>query len=120
MMKPSLPAIASLTGALFILFAGSTQAANADKGKDLVEKNNCAACHGAGLKAPVAPAYPKIAGQYEDYVYNALRSYQVKNNASFGRNNAIMASQVEKFKDQELRDMAAYIASLSGDLVVKR
>jgi cytochrome c553 len=49
-----------------------------------------------------------------------LRSYQVKNNASFGRNNAIMASQVEKFKDQELRDMAAYIASLSGDLVVKR
>ena len=53
-------------------------------------------------------------------MYNALRAYQVKANASFGRNNAIMASQVEKFKDQELRDMAAYIASLSGDLVVKR
>ena len=80
---------------------------------------HCAACHGAGLKAPVAPAYPKIAGQYQDYLYFSLKSYTV-NNANVGRNNAIMQSQVKPYSDKDLRDMAAYIASLPGDLVVKK
>ncbi len=99
---------------------GLAHAGNVAKGKELVEKNNCAACHGAGLKAPVAPAYPKIAGQYEDYLYYALKSYQVDSNSLVGRNNAVMQSQVKQYSDKDLRDMAAYIASLSGDLIVKK
>lgn len=99
---------------------GTAFAGNVAKGKELVEKNNCAACHGAGLKAPVAPAYPKIAGQYEDYLYYALKSYQVDSNSLVGRNNAVMQSQVKQYSDKDLRDMAAYIASLSGDLIVKK
>lgn len=99
---------------------GIAHAADSAKGKELVEKNNCAACHGAGLKAPIAPAYPKIAGQYQDYLYYALSSYKVDNNAMFGRNNAIMQSQMKPYTDKDLRDMAAYIASLPGELVVKK
>ncbi|NDE28235.1 MAG: cytochrome c [Burkholderiaceae bacterium] len=72
-----------------------------------------------GLKAPVAAAYPKIAGQYQDYLYYALKSYTV-NNANVGRNNAIMQSQMKPYSDKDLRDMAAYIASLPSDLVVKK
>jgi cytochrome c553 len=39
---------------------GIAQASNLAKGKELVEKNNCAACHGANLNEPVAPAYPRL------------------------------------------------------------
>ncbi len=99
---------------------GTAFAGNVAKGKELVEKNNCAACHGAGLKAPVAAAYPKIAGQYEDYLYYALKSYKVDGNSIVGRNNAIMQSQVKQFSDKDLKDMAAYIASIPGDLIVKK
>lgn len=99
---------------------GIAHAGNVAKGKELVEKNNCAACHGVGLKLPVAPAYPKIAGQYADYLYYALLSYQVDGNSLFGRNNAIMQSQVKQFSDKDLRDMAAYIASIPSDLVVRK
>ncbi|MEY2623221.1 MAG: hypothetical protein RLZZ101_456 [Pseudomonadota bacterium] len=99
---------------------GTAFAGNVAKGKELVEKNNCAACHGAGLKAPVAAAYPKIAGQYEDYLYYALKSYKVDGSSLVGRNNAIMQSQVKQFSDKDLKDMAAYIASIPGDLIVKK
>lgn len=99
---------------------GMVQASNLAKGKELVEKNNCAACHGANLNEPVVPTYPKIAGQYADYLYYSLRSYQVANNPQFGRKNAIMVSQVAQYSDADLRNMAAYIASLPGSMVIRK
>jgi len=96
-------------------------AANVEKGQALVEKANCATCHGAGLNAPILPVYPKLAGQYSDYLYYALKAYKVGNgNAQFGRNNAIMGSQVQNFNDADLQDIAAYISSLPGNFVVKK
>jgi cytochrome c553 len=106
-----------------ILFSsiGLAQASSIEKGKALVEKANCAACHGAGLNAPILPVYPKLAGQYPDYLYYALRAYQVGNlNPQFGRNNAVMSSQAQPYSDADLKDMAAYIASLPGNFVVKK
>lgn len=98
-----------------------TNAASIDKGKALVEKANCAACHGAGLNTPILPAYPKLAGQYSDYLYYALKAYKVGNsNAQYGRNNAIMGSQVQTFSDADMQDIAAYIASLPGNFVIKK
>ena len=96
-------------------------AANKEKGQALVEKANCASCHGAGLNAPILPTYPKLAGQYADYLFYALKAYKVGNgNAQFGRNNAVMGSQVQNFSDADLQDMAAYISSLPGNFVVKK
>ena len=100
---------------------GIAQAASTDKGRALVEKANWASCHGAGLNAPILPAYPTLAGQHADYVYYALRAYKVGNsNAQFGRNNAVMSSQVQAFSDADMQDIAAYVASLPGNFVVKR
>ena len=96
-------------------------AASADKGQAIVEKANCASCHGAGLNAPILPAYPKLAGQYSDYLYYALKAYKVGNgNALYGRNNAVMGSQVQNFSDADLQDIAAYIATLPGNFVIKK
>ena len=111
----------ALITAIFLSSIGSAQAASAEKGKALVEKANCASCHGAGLNAPILPAYPKLAGQYSDYLYYALKAYKVGNsNAQFGRNNAVMGSQVQNFNDADLQDIAAYISSLPGNFVVKK
>ena len=86
-----------------------------------VEKANCASCHGAGLNAPIMPVYPKLAGQYPDYLYYALKAYKVGNsNAQYGRNNAIMSSQVQAYSDADLQDISAYIASLPGNFVIKK
>ena len=82
-------------------------AASVDKGQALVEKANCASCHGAGLNAPILPAYPKLAGQYPDYLFYALKAYKVGNgNAQYGRNNAIMGSQVQAFSEADLHDLS--------------
>ena len=97
------------------------QAASVDKGRAIVEKANCASCHGAGLNAPILPAYPKLAGQYADYLYYSLKAYKVGNsNAQYGRNNAVMGSQVQAYTDADLQDISAYIASLPGNFVVKK
>ena len=114
---------ALITVALFtsIGIFNVANAASVDKGQALVEKANCASCHGAGLNAPILPVYPKLAGQHADYVYYALKAYKVGNsNAQFGRNNAVMGSQVQNFSDADMQDIAAYVASLPGNLVVKK
>jgi cytochrome c553 len=96
-------------------------AASIDKGQALVEKANCASCHGAGLNAPILPVYPKLAGQYSDYVYYALKAYKVGNsNPQYGRNNAVMGSQVQAFSEADMQNIAAYIASLPGNFVVRK
>ena len=114
---------ALVTAALLssIGLVGVANAASIDKGMALVKKANCASCHGAGLNAPIMPVYPKLAGQYPDYLYYALKAYKVGNgNAKYGRNNAIMGSQVQAFSDADLQDISAYIASLPGNFVIKK
>ncbi len=101
-------------------FAFSAYAADVKRGQELVTKAACAACHGEGLNKPVAPEYPKLAGQHADYIYHALKAYKVTNNPNIGRSNAIMAGQVTQFTNKDLQDMAAYIASLPGTLVMKK
>lgn len=110
-----------LITAILLSSIGLAQAASAEKGQALVEKGNCASCHGAGLNAPILPVYPKLAGQHADYLYYALRAYQVGgSNPQFGRNNAVMSSQAKPYSDADLHDMAAYIAKLPGNFVVRK
>jgi cytochrome c553 len=87
----------------------------------LADSHNCAACHGVKLNKPVSPEYPKLAGQHADYVYWALRQYQMgTGNPHFGRNNAIMQAQVQSLSLSDMKDIAAYVESLDGDLVQKK
>jgi cytochrome c553 len=41
-------------------------------------------------------------------------------NPNFGRSNAIMSVQVQNLSQSDLKDLAAYIESLPGDLVQKK
>ena len=127
MYKPdqALWTIAMVAGATIAMGAlavsNPAAAASEANGKALVESHNCAACHGANLNKPVSPEYPKLAGQHSSYVYWALRQYQMGNgNPNLGRNNAIMQAQVQSLSQSDMKDIAAYVESLNGDLVQKK
>lgn len=83
---------------------------------ELLKKGNCVSCHGANFSTPVAPNYPKIGGQYGDYLYVALKAYQTKSNPQIGRSNAVMGGMAAPFSHSELKLLAQYIGSLPGEL----
>jgi len=82
----------------------------------LLAQANCTSCHGANFSKPIDPAYPKLAGQHGDYIYAALKAYQTEGNPHIGRNNAIMMGMARPFTQPELRQLAAYLSSLPGEL----
>ena len=82
----------------------------------LLAKGACASCHGAEFNKPIDGAYPKIAGQYPDYLFTALKSYKVEGNPQVGRGNAIMSAQVKQFSNKELKMLAQYLGSLPPDV----
>jgi len=82
----------------------------------LLTKGACASCHGANFNKPIDGSYPKIAGQYPDYLFVALKAYKTEGNAHIGRGNAIMSGQVKQFSLKELRQMADFIASLPAEM----
>ena len=81
----------------------------------LLQKGNCASCHGSNLSKPIA-GYPKLAGQHADYLYVALKAYQTTGTDRIGRNNAIMAGMAKLYTPAELKKLSVYIASLPGEL----
>ena len=83
---------------------------------ELLKKGNCASCHGDNFSKPIDAGYPKLAGQHPDYLYSALRAYQIDKNPQIGRNNAIMMGMARPFTRAEAKQIARYIASLPGEL----
>lgn len=75
----------------------------------------CAACHGKDGNTPIDPSYPKLAGQYSDFLVRALTDYKTG-----ARKNAIMAGQVQALSKADIENLAAYYASLPGSLSAKR
>jgi len=84
--------------------------------KKLLDKGACASCHGANFSKPIDGTYPKIAGQHADYLYVALKSYQIEGKPYHGRTNAVMAGQVKQFSHAELKLLSQYLAGLPSEL----
>ena len=82
----------------------------------LIKKGACVSCHGDNFSKPVDPSYPKIAGQYKDYLFVALKSYKVEGQATWGRNNGVMGGTAKQFSNAELKSIANYIGGLDGEL----
>jgi cytochrome c553 len=82
----------------------------------LLTKGACASCHGANFSKPIDPSYPKLAGQYADYLYVALKAYQTEGNPNVGRANAIMGGVAKQFSHAELKAMAGYLGAQAGNL----
>lgn len=77
--------------------------------------NSCTKCHGANFNTPNDATVPKLAGQYGDYLFVALKAYKTSH-PMVGRSNAVMSTQVKPYSNAELKQLAQYIASLPGEL----
>jgi len=86
------------------------------KTAELLAKGACSSCHGANLNKPMVPGYPKIAGQYKDYLYVALKSYKQDGQATWGRANGVMGGIAKQFTLAELKELSAYVSSQQGEL----
>lgn len=73
----------------------------------------CAACHGADGNKTLDNTYPKLAGQYPDYLLKALKDYK-----SGKRANAVMAGQVQALTEADMANLALYYGSLPGQMGV--
>ena len=84
------------------------QLANA-KGK--ATGQSCIDCHGPDGNAPIDSTYPKLGGQYADYLAHALQQYRKGE-----REHALMTPQASGLGDQDIADLAAYFGSRPGQL----
>ncbi len=96
-------AFLALTASL-ALVPGAGVAADLAAGQVKV-KESCQACHGLDGNSQT-PDYPKLAGQYPDYLAKALRDYK-----SGARKNPIMAGFAGTLSPQDIDNLAAYYAS---------
>ena len=102
-----------------LLMATTTSLADgkAVAGRKIVEKV-CQSCHGIdGLG--INDTYPKLAGQFSDYMVKALSDYK-----SGERQNAIMSGFASSLSEQDMQDVAAYFSGLTAnslhDLSIKK
>jgi cytochrome c553 len=71
----------------------------------------CVDCHGAEGNAPIDASYPKLGGQYGDYIAHSLQAYR-----DGRREHALMSSQAADLTDQQIADLGAYFGSRTGNL----
>ncbi|MEO8459211.1 MAG: cytochrome c [Dokdonella sp.] len=113
-LTSNIAGIGKLTGALALVaslaIAGSAFAAgDIENGKKLA--TTCQACHGADGAAKTDPQYPRLAGQYPDYLARALHEYKAGD-----RKNPIMATFATNLSEQDMKDLAAYFSALPSVL----
>ena len=91
---PAAPAAAAPTG-------------DATRGKGLTY--TCRGCHGVTGYKNAYPSYhvPKLGGQSETYLNNALKEYREGK-----RKHPTMQAQAESFSEQDIADIAAYLSSI--------
>jgi len=94
----------ALAVAAAIAATSPAQAANVAAG-EAKAKEICAACHGADGNSQL-PDYPKLAGQYSDYLEKALRDYK-----SGARKNPIMAGFAAALTKDDIANLAAWFSS---------
>jgi cytochrome c553 len=91
-----------------VMTVGTALAADIDAGR--VKFALCAPCHGGDGRSGALPEYPKIAGQNEKYLVNALKAY--KSGRRTGTYAALMAATANTLSDADIENLAAYLAGL--------
>ena len=109
MKKPVL----GLLAMMMMLGAASAALAADLKAGEAKVKAVCQACHGADGNSQNAD-YPKLGGQYPDYLAKALRDYK-----SGARKNPIMGAFAGTLSTADIENVAAYYAAQPAVLVTR-
>jgi cytochrome c553 len=100
--------IRAITVLPLVLLSVSAQANEADIQAGALKSVSCAACHGQKGITTI-PMYPNLAGQKPIYFENQMKAFRNGN-----RPNPIMGNLAQPLTDEDIRQLAAYYASLSG------
>jgi cytochrome c553 len=88
--------------------SGDTVAAGGSVAPSLEETTTCIACHGQnGIS--LAPTWPTLAGQHEDYLVHALNQYR-----DGTRKDPVMAPMAAALSDSDVELLAKYYSRLDG------
>lgn len=98
-----------VAGFAVMLVSAAMPAVAADPAKP-DKATTCAACHGETGVSQTG-MYPVIAGQYRNYLEQALHAYK-----SGTRKNAIMAAQAASLSDDDIAQLAAWFSAQKGPL----
>jgi cytochrome c553 len=93
-----------------IALAAPAFASSGDIAAGKAKAQACVACHGDGNKT-LNDSYPKLAGQYPDYLSKALHEYK-----SGKRKNPIMGAQAQTLSEADIANLAAYFGSLPSQI----
>ena len=96
--------------AVALALAGGPASAADLKAGAAKAKEVCAACHGMDGNS-AQPDYPRIGGQYPDFIAKALRDYK-----SGARKNPIMSGFATGLSRLDIDNLAAYYAAQPGVL----
>lgn len=101
--------ISAITASILLaITAGTATAAGGNPAAGEAKSQTCASCHGERGNSP-SGEFPRLDGQHESYLYQALRRYK-----SGARENPVMAGMVADLSEQDMRDLAAFYASQEG------
>lgn len=102
-MKKMMVVVASV-----IMMGGmaSAQAGDVEAGAAKYQ-STCMSCHGP--QGAGQAIFPGVAGQSEEYVAEKLEQYRA--GEQVGQHTALMAPHAARLTDEEIADLAAYIAS---------
>ncbi len=92
-----------------VLWLGNVHSAVAGKSDIQAGKlaaSNCQGCHGPKGISPV-PNYPNLAGQQTAYFIKAMNDYK-----NGDRKDAVMNGVVSSLSDNDIKNLAAFYASL--------
>ena len=100
--------------ALFLTVIAAPQLCRADEPASAGKLDAaCVACHGPAGNKPVTPQTPRLAGQADDYLVEALTQY--RNGA---RQDPVMGAMAKGLSDAQIQTLARYYSTQPG-LTVK-
>jgi cytochrome c553 len=99
-----------LLGAVALLSLGAAARAEGDAARGAQLAYTCLGCHGIDDYKNVYPTYsvPRLRGQHPNYLIAALKAYK-----SQERSHATMHAQAASLSEQDMQDVAAYLAGTS-------
>jgi cytochrome c553 len=114
----------ALVASTLVAAVSPVHAADLAAGKVVFDKFNCASCHGADARTGVSPTYPILAGQYADYLRHTLTAYKRGASASPPtanvRTNPIMSAFALQLSDEDINNVAAWLAVQPSELRVRQ
>lgn len=97
---------------LFIAFNFNLYAQDAENGKKLYAK--CTSCHGTDGMGKKSQKAPMLAGQHDWYLESQINA--IKNKKRVSGSSSKMYPFVKALTDNEIKDLATYIATLPVNL----